>query len=231
MPICLEAEYDSVIRTLHQYAAYAATIRKRIYFRVWVLGSERVHDELLDQWVRDLSPLAPSSTPAMRKLIQRFANKDEQSSPFYDVMLSDYPLETLALQIEAAHPDLNFAQIAKLYELREKQLWWGVNFKVVITGALGIGLFFLNTVPDALLNKLWPIEFPNGTNFAELFDVLVFFFTVVLVVLIIIFWLFYWFHLGRWLHAVRHSVRAALGYLAIRQARSIAQPDATVDRP
>ncbi len=110
MPMCLEAEYDSVIRTLFGYAVYTATIRKRITFR----GAFK---DMVEQWGLDLSPFAPRITPATRKLIQRFANKDEQSSPFYDVMLSDYPLETLALQIEAAHPDLNFAQIAKLYEL------------------------------------------------------------------------------------------------------------------
>ncbi len=223
MPMCLEAEYDSVITTLFRYAAYTATIRQRITFR----GAFK---DVAERWAQDyLTAFAPSTNPATRKLIQRFANKDEQSSPFYDVMLSDYPLETLALQIEAAHLDVNFAQIAKLYELREKRPW-RVNFRVVITGVLGIGLFLLNTVPDVLLNKLWRIELPTGVNVAEIFDVLVFLSTSVLVVLITIMWLHYWFHISRWLRMVRHSVLDALGYLAIRQARSIAQPDANADR-
>lgn len=231
MPMCLEAEYDSVIRTLLSYGAYTATIRKRINVRVLALDSGvSAWKELLEQWGRDLSPFAPSTTPAMRKLIQRFANKDEQSSPFYDVMLSDYPLETLALQIEAAHPDLNFAQIAKLHESRDKRLWWA-NPSVLIAGILGIGLFFLNTVPDAFLNTLWRIESPSGIKFAQLFDVFVFLITFISVILGCSFWLFYWFKIGRWMRAVQNTVRGALDYLVARQARSIAQPDATVDRP
>ena len=93
MPACLEAEYDSVLPTLMDYATYTVDMRSRLY--------------LSEHWIRHLIPILPTvlfvsiGSPVLYDLIRRSANEKERSSPFYDVVLSDYPLETLALQFEA----------------------------------------------------------------------------------------------------------------------------------
>lgn len=228
MPACLEAEYDSVLRTLMDYATYTVDMRSRLY--------------LSEHWIRHLIPILPTvlfvsiGSPVLYDLIRRFANEKERSSPFYDVVLSDYPLETLALQIEAAHPGIQFAQIAKLFELRDKHTRWmspsrWMSLRVLITGVLSVGVFLLNMVPDILIKKIWAPVSPSGVTGAEFFDVFVFLITVALVVLIPVIWAQYFFEYGQRERAVRHVVLDALGYLAIRQARSTARPDVAFDGP
>ncbi len=218
MPACLEAEYDSVLRTLMDYAAYTVQMRSRLYFK-------KLRIPILPSIL-----FMPIGNPILNDLIRRFANEKERSSPFYDVVLSDYPLETLALQIEAAHPGIQFAQIAKLFELRDKHTRWmspsrWMNLRVLILGILSVGVFLLNMVPDMLINQMWNPSIPSGVTASEFFDSLVFLYTFLLVVLIAVIWAQYFFEHGRWERAVRHVVLDALGYLAIRQARSTARPD------
>lgn len=216
----LEAQYEEVMYTLSLYGVYAARISRRINYRVWLLGTRKTQDVLGAKYLLKHMFSFSYTDDELKKLINRFAKDEERTSPFFDVILSDYPYETLALQLEAKCPDIDFSKIAKLFEFRDKQ-FLRMNIKTLITSIVGVGLFFLNTVPDSIVEMLG-----GDINAYKLSVILI---SYSLVTPIGFFWGLYWFYIGRHRRALRILARDALGYLAIRSPISDTQQKNVAD--
>ncbi|MCH8931197.1 MAG: hypothetical protein IIA98_09845 [Proteobacteria bacterium] len=88
----------------------------------------------------------------------------------------------------------------------------------------------LNSIPDSVIRNL-DIDFPGKLDPVEAFDLAVFIITLLVVCLIFAVWLQFKYDFAQGQRRMMKDIRAALGYLAIRQDGPIARPGATVDRP
>jgi hypothetical protein len=204
----LEAQYNLVVGILASYSEFAAAVVRRVKLRVALFGTgSSAGDALAQQWLQKHLTFQAPTSPDMKRLIRKHAREEDRGNPFFDIVVSDYPLEELARYVGTHCPEVDFDQVARLFDMRCKRPWW-TSLKVLVSGVLGVALFFLNTVPDGFVRRF-------GGN-VETYDTAVFLVTVSLVWLVVLFWLFYWLLLGRHRSMMIRKVGEALGYLAIR---------------
>lgn len=231
----LEEQYDRIVEILSSYHDYSTRIIKRIVLRA--PGKKYLLDILIpiDVAISFFFKRIYNwhhITDEMKQLIDQTLSDEERSNPFSDIILSNYPNEALAEKIEHDLPNVSFVQIARLHKLKDEPPRW-FNLKVLITGILAVGLFFLRLVPDSLFQVLEP-ENPNPTlqrlgGIAGLYEIVVFLYTVVAILFIAAMWSLYCSRIAKQLIAEKRFIRYALEYFALRVEIHAAQPNAAAD--
>jgi hypothetical protein len=156
--LSLEAQYDAVIKEITEYSEFRNRIisRQKIthYVSIFFFRKKR------QMYVRQLALAASTSEkqdPEFREEMHKISNVDEQQSPYFNILISEYPLDTLAERIEQKFPTTDFQIIYKLYKARAphapqiKNILGQWAHPGIVGVIYGLGTLILRTVPDALL--------------------------------------------------------------------------------
>lgn len=153
-----------------------------------------------------------------RKEIYKLSKMDERQSPYFRVLVSEYPLEALAERLQQRFPTADFNTICRLYEARAphvpqiKDLLGRLGRPGIAGVIYGIGTLILRTVPKALLTRFGIV--------IDTFNIVVFVATLVLVIYIggiaLVFSIMLDKHTKR-IKRVHDYIQRVLSYLAIRE--------------
>jgi len=187
----LEALYDAIIDEITSYLMFHDRIiaRRKISPYFSIIFSRKKFQMYIRQFALAVST-SEKQDPEFHEEMYKLSNEDEQQSPYFNILISEYPLEVLAEHIEQKFPTTDFQIIYKMYESRAPHALHTLQFKNILgqlkapglVGVIyGLGTLILRTVPEALLVQI-------GID-ADMFKIWVFIATVFLVVYIGLFML------------------------------------------
>jgi hypothetical protein len=216
--------YNAIITTVMLYWAFADPIirraKRKLLFHLLKMdlpGSKGkdVANGIQEKFIcKRLLGYAFSDT-VLQKAIDEVATNEQKADPLYEVISSDYPIETLCLKIETIFPDYDFTKIEKLNKLNKKS-FFQLHYKKMI---VAIVFLFITLIPSIIPNSLLEILTPEE----PVIGLIVFKLWLYMHMIIILFFLSF-IYLLIWLSFLRHPskfrrrVDETISYLAIRHS-------------
>lgn len=155
------AQYEAIIDYLRQYEKYSSSIGgwKGSFVGAAKLtkgGKFKISNLFL---LRKIDLLSDKQDLEVIKAIKEVASEEEKKSKFFKIRTSEYIIDALSRELENNFPQVNFAQIRKLYEQQHKKLMRRWNIKHVLGLVFGFGTLVMRTVPKAVITQFgWNYE-------------------------------------------------------------------------
>lgn len=147
----IEEQYDGLVYRLLQYFKLRNKLAKRLQRRIkylWFGNSKAISEQI----TYNLFGSNRQTDWTINKL-NAIATEQEKANPLFDLAVSIYPQESLAVYLETLFPDTNFKAIASIYNLRKKPfIIFGTKEK--IGTIFGLGTLLIKSVPESILQAI-----------------------------------------------------------------------------
>jgi len=164
-------QYDQIVAFIEEYGNF--------YNKVFMRALRRNMFSPFMSWrdsrkmLREVRPLTSKNTDQFRKVLKTGASHEDQKSPYYQILMSDYILDALASEAEHRFPEFEFGRLKTIYEIKKEHLTRNNVTKQMIGLVLATGTILLRSIPESIVARFM--------DYAE-FELIVFSGTLILVI-------------------------------------------------
>jgi hypothetical protein len=200
----LQAQYDQVITYFLEYRVFADRLINRY--------GKSLKDELFVEYVEMVStiialdPLINKNPSTNRQRIAKVATESEKQNEYFDIVISDYFLDSLASHILARFPEFDFGKLKKLHDLKKEQ-FTRFNAAQIVGAVLAVATLLLKSVPESVVSRV--IEYST-------FELYVFLATIGLTLYLFVFILPLWLKISS-AQKKQRVIGDILSYITIKQ--------------
>ena len=146
--------YDEITQRLDEYTRFRKNLvsqaRKRMHLMRHLLNFRY----LWRIW-RDRDFLSERQSDTVRSLIQEVAVDADKNNPFFEVVVSEYPIAELGQYLQREFTDIEFERLAAVHEWKGRELARPpVDVLKVLGLVLAAGALVLNTIPESVITRI-----------------------------------------------------------------------------
>jgi hypothetical protein len=105
-------------------------------------------------WFNQIDPMSDKMPEAYINDILKYATEEEKQDPYIQVLLSKYPLDTLATVVLQKFPDLDYVKLKQINELKKEQLERTNLAPRIIGPILALSTILLGQVPESVVARV-----------------------------------------------------------------------------
>ena len=102
-------------------------------------------------WQMDL--LAGSQPKALRELYLEHATEVSKENEFFQIVVSEYPIETLVRMLIVRFPDASFEQLSKLHAINRDRLLQKIDAPKVLGAIFAVGAVLFRQFPKEVVSR------------------------------------------------------------------------------
>lgn len=153
--------------------------------------------------------LSGKNSDIIRTTVAKYATDDQKTSDYFSIAVSDYPIDTLSINLKMKFSEVNFSKLKMIHDLRKANLS-RFNARQIMGFVLAAATILLKSVPKRVVEDTLGITYED-------FEVVVFWVTVALLGYLLLILLPTWFMYSK-AKTTHAYVGGILEYTAIKHA-------------